>query len=454
VSNPWKVIIVGGGFGGLSAAQRLKSELLDVTLIDRRNYHLFQPLLYQVATGSLSPGEIAAPLRAVLSRHKNTRVLLGAVTDVDPESKRVILEDGAILPYDSLIVAAGSQTSYFGHNEWQEWAPGMKSIEEATNIRHKILYAFEVAERLTDPVQRSAWLTFVIVGAGPTGVELAGAIGEIARQTLRNDFRSIRSQDAKIILLDGAPRVLMPFPEDLAQKATSSLRKLGIDVKSGSIVQHVDKDGLTIASGGKTDSIAAKTVLWAGGITASPLGKILANRTKAETDKGGRVKVNPDLTIPNYPDIYVIGDLASANGADGKPLPGLAQVAMQGGTYAAKAILRKVKGQPGLPPFRYFDKGTLAVIGRAAAVADVFGVHLSGFLAWMVWAFIHLMYIVTFQSRVLVFVQWAIQDLTFNRGARLITGVAPTDFNFNQAVAQPHNGPEVNREPVSSHVGR
>ena len=454
MSQPWKVVIVGGGFGGLYAAQHLKSELVDVTLIDRRNYHLFQPLLYQVATGSLSAGEVAAPLRGVLSKQKNARVLLGTVVDVDPESKSVHLQDGATVPYDSLIIAAGSQTSYFGHNEWQEWAPGMKSVEEAITIRHKILYAFEVAERLADPEQRRAWLTFVIVGAGPTGVELAGAIGEIARQTLKNDFRSINPQEANIILLDGAPRVLMPFPEGLAEKATGSLHKLGVEVKCGAMVQHVDKDGLTIASGAKTDSIAAKTVIWAGGITASPLGKLLAARTKAETDKGGRVKVNPDLTIPNYPDIYVIGDLAAANGADGKPLPGLAQVAMQGGQYAAKTILRKVKKQPEPPPFRYFDKGSLAVIGRAAAVADVFGAHLSGFLAWLVWAFIHLMYIVTFQSRVLVFVQWAIQDLTFNRGARLITGVAPTDFNFNQAVSQQRSSPEASRELVPLQAGR
>lgn len=437
MNKPSKVVIVGGGFGGLSAAQDLNSDLVTVTLIDRRNYHLFQPLLYQVATGSLSAGEIAAPLRGALSGQRNTRVWLGTVVDVDPDSKRVFLEDRAILDYDSLIVATGSETSYFGHNEWREWAPGLKSIEEATTIRHKILYAFEVAERISDPAQRRAWLTFVIVGAGPTGVELAGAISEIARQTLKNDFRSIRPQEADIILLDGAPRPLMTFPEKLAEKATRSLRKLGVHVESGAVVQHVDKDGLTIqSSDNRTDSIAARTVIWAGGITASPLGKILATRTNAETDKRGRVKVKPDLTIPNYPNIYVIGDLASAADAHGNPLPGLAQVAMQGGSYAAKGILRRVKGQPELPPFRYFDKGSLAVIGRAAAIANVFGIHISGFLAWLVWAFIHVMYLVTFQSRALVLIQWAIQDLTFSRGARLITGVAPTDFNFNQEVSR------------------
>jgi NADH dehydrogenase len=284
----------------------------------------------------------------------------------------------------------------------------------------------------------------VIVGAGPTGVELSGAIAEIARQTLKNDFRSINPQEAKIILLDGAPRVLMPFPEDLAEKATRSLAKLGVEVRCGAMVKHVDKEGLTIDSGGRTDSIAAKTVVWAGGITASPLGKMLASHTKAESDKGGRVKVRPDLTIADYPDIYVVGDLASAMDKKGKPLPGVAQVAMQGGAYAAKAILRKVKGQRELPPFHYFDKGSLAVIGRAAAVADVFGVHLSGLIAWLVWALIHITYLVTFQSRVLVFFQWAIQDLTFSRGARLITGAAPTDFNFSEELA------ETKAEPVNT----
>jgi NADH dehydrogenase len=449
MSEPRKVVIVGGGFGGLSAAQHLHSNLVDVTVIDRRNYHLFQPLLYQVATGSLSPGEIASPLRSVLSRQKNTRVWLGTVVDVDTDSKSVILADGTIVPYDSLIIAAGSQTTYFGHNEWQEWAPGLKSIEEATTVRHKILYAFEVAERLSDPKERRAWLTFVIVGAGPTGVELSGAIAEIARQTLKNDFRSINPGEARIILLDGAPRVLMPFPEDLSEKANRSLAKLGVQVRCGAMVKQVDQHGLIIESDMRTESIAAKTVVWAGGITASPLGKILSSRTKAEIDRGGRVKVKPDLTIPSYPDIYVIGDLSAALDEKGKPLPGLAQVAMQGGAYAAKAILRKVKGQEELPPFRYFDKGSLAVIGRAAAVADVFGAHLSGLIAWLVWAFIHLLYLVTFQSRVLVLIQWAIQDLTFSRGARLITGAAPSDFNFTKELSEARAAREIKPEPVN-----
>jgi len=434
-----RVVIIGGGFGGLRAARALRSAPVDVTLIDRRNYHLFQPLLYQVATGSLSPGQIAAPIRAVLSRQKNTRVLLGDVVDIDPGAKRVVLADGAEFEYDSLIVAAGSQTSYYGHDVWSQWAPGMKSIEEATNIRHKILYAFEAAERLTDPAERRAWLRFVIVGAGPTGVELAGAIAEIARQTLKNDFRSIRSRDAEIILLDGAPRVLMTFPEDLAQKAAESLARLGVQVKTGIMVKDIDHDGVTVESHGTTDRLTSKTVIWAGGVTIPPLGRTLASRTKAETDRGGRIKVNPDLTVPNYPDLYVVGDLALASGRDGKPLPGVAQVAMQQGTYAAKAITRKVEGAKPLPPFKYFDKGELAVIGRAAAVANIFGRHLSGLPAWLVWAFVHLMYIVQFRSRLTVFIEWAIEDLTFSRGARLITGSAATDFDFNREMASEGN---------------
>jgi len=452
MSGREKVIIIGGGFGGLFAAQALKSAPVDVTLIDRRNYHLFQPLLYQVATGSLSAGEIAAPLRGVLSKQKNTRVLLGDVVDIDPAAKRVQLADGASFEYDSLIVAAGSQTSYFGHNEWKQWAPGLKSVEEATTIRHKILYAFEVAERLDDAAQRSAWLTFVIVGAGATGVELAGAIGEIARQTLKNDFRSIHPEDAQIILLDGSPRVLTAFPEDLAQKAEKSLRKLGVQTKMGAMVKGVDPDGLNVEVNGSSQRLSAKTVIWAGGVTASPLGRLLAQRTGAETDRGGRVKVGPDLTIAKFPGIYVIGDLALSTGKDGKPLGGVAQVAMQQGTYAAKDIARKVQGKAKQQPFKYFDKGNLAVIGRAAAVANTFGVHLYGLPAWIVWAFIHLMYIVGFQSRIVVFIQWAIQDVTFSRGARLITGAASTDFNFNSEIAIRNATAEPHRDPVAAPV--
>src|SRR5437773_1940094 len=302
-------------------------------------------------------------------------------------------------------------------------------------MRYKILSAFEVAERLSDPVQRRAWLRFVIVGAGATGVELAGAIGEIARQTLKNDFRSIRSEDADIILLDGAPRVLMTFPEDLAQKAAGALARLGVHVKTGVMVKEIDQDGVTVESQGATDRLPSKTVIWAGGVTASPLAGTLAHRTRADTDRGGRLKVNPDLTLPSYPDVYVIGDLALRLDASGKPLPGVAQVAMQQGAYAAKAIVRKIEGAESLPPFTYFDKGELAVIGRASAVANVLRLHMSGLLAWLVWAFVHLMYIVQFRSRMTVFVDWAIEYLTFNRGARLITGPSATDVDFDKETA-------------------
>src|SRR6202142_4633987 len=285
MSGGSKVIIIGGGFGGLSAAQTLRSAPVDLTVIDRRNYHLFQPLLYQVATGSLSPGEIAAPLRGVLGRQKNTRVLLGDVQDIDPVSKRVLLADGASFEYDSLIVASGSASFYYGNDEWQKWAPGLKSLEEATTIRHKILYAFEVAERIPDPAQRRAWLTFVIVGAGPTGVELAGAIGEIARETLKNDFRSIHPEESRIILLDGAPRLLMPFPEDLAQKAERSLAQLGVQVKTGALVKNVDREGVTLELGNHAERLDTRTVIWAGGVTVAPLGRTLVKRTGTETDR-------------------------------------------------------------------------------------------------------------------------------------------------------------------------
>jgi NADH:ubiquinone reductase (H+-translocating) len=436
MTSSQNVVIIGGGFAGLGAARALRSAAVDVTVVDRRNYHLFQPLLYQVATGSLSAGEVAAPLRGVLGRQRNTRVLLGQMVDLDPKAKRVLLADGASLEYDSLVIAVGSQTSYFGHDAWREWAPGLKSIDEAVNVRHKILYAFEVAERIPDPAQRQAWLTFVIVGAGPTGVELAGAIGEIARQTLKHDFRSIHPEEARIILLDGLPRVLMPFPEDLAQKAHRSLERLGVEIRTGTMVKDIDRDGLNVEGGGRFERIESHTVLWGGGVTMPPVAKTIAARTQAQTDKAGRIKVNAELTIPGYPDIYVTGDLASLAGADGKPLPGVAQVAMQQGAYAAKAIARKARGdERPLPPFSYFDKGNMAVIGRGTAVADLFGrLHVSGLPAWLIWALIHILYLVQFESRVFVFMKWAIQALTFNRSARLITGAAATDFDFSKAV--------------------
>lgn len=417
-----RVVILGGGFGGLYATKALKHAPVDVTVVDRRNYHLFQPLLYQVATGSLSPGEIAAPIRGVLAKQKNTRVLLGEVVDIDPAAKQVILGDGTYLDYDSLIVSTGSQSSYFGHDAWSKYALPLKGVEDATAIRHKLLFAFESAERITDPTERAAWLTFVIVGGGATGVELAGALGEIAHHTLRDDFRSIDPRTAKILVIDGAKRILTAFPEDLARHAQDSLRKLGASVRTELLVTGVDENGVTVKTPTGEEHIISHTVIWAAGVTVSDFGRQLAKRTNAPTKKSGQIAVDGSLAIPGYPDIFVVGDLAYSTDSKSKPLPGVAQVAMQGGAYAAKTIMKRVKGDRNIRPFHYFNKGDLAVIGRGAAVANVFGVHLSGLPAWLVWLFIHLMYIVEFQSRILVFVQWGFLYLTANRGAMLITG--------------------------------
>jgi NADH:ubiquinone reductase (H+-translocating) len=425
--QPHRVIVLGGGFGGLSAVRRLKRAPVEVILIDRRNFHLFQPLMYQIATGSLSPGEIAAPLRGVLSRQKNAQVLLGEVSDIDPAAKKIQLLDGATFDYDSLIVATGSQTSYYGNDSWREWAPSLKSVEEATAIRHKILYAFERAERAASHEESRAWLTFVIVGAGATGMELAGALAEIANETLKNDFRHINPQEARILLVEGGSRVLPSFPEDLSAKAEKLVSKLGVEVMKCVMVTNIDGNGVTFRRGDKTESLAAYTVLWAGGVETTTFGKKLAQRTHAETDRSGCIKVNSNLTIPNYPDIFIVGDLAHAVEKDGKPLPGVAQVAIQGGAYAAKTIKARIQNKKTEAAFHYFNKGDMAVIGRAAAVANIFGFHLSGFIAWFTWLFVHLIYIVEFQNRVMVFIQWGFEYLTFSRGARLITGTAATD---------------------------
>jgi NADH dehydrogenase len=422
MSQRHRVVILGGGFGGLNAARALKRAPVEITLLDRRNFHLFQPLLYQVATGSLSPGEIAAPLRSVLSRQKNAQVLLGDAVDVDPGARRVLLRDGAAIEYDSLIVATGSQPSYYGNDAWRGWGPSLKTIEDATAIRHSVFSAFERAERAESAEKVRTLLTFVIVGAGATGLELAGALAEIARQTLKHDFRRIRPEEAKIILLEGGPRVLPAYPEDLSVKAERLVTRLGVQVLKNAQVTQIDADGVRYRMGEETSRIAAKTVLWTGGVQATEFGRKLAERTGAETDRGGRITVNADLTVPRFPQIYVIGDLALAHREDGRPLPGVAPVAMQQGTYAAKAIRLRLGGAIEVPAFLYRDKGDLAVIGRASAVANIFGFHFSGLPAWLVWLFIHLMYIVEFQNRVLVFIQWGFEYLTFSRGARLITG--------------------------------
>jgi NADH dehydrogenase len=414
-----RVVILGGGFGGLYAAKALRNAPVELTLLDRRNFHLFQPLLYQVATGSLSPGEIASPLRSILRRQKNTQVLLGEAIDLDARQRRVILRDGEI-EYDSLIVATGSTDSYFGHDEWQRVAPSLKSIEEATEIRQKILYAFEAAEREADPDKRREWLTFVLVGAGATGVELAGALAEIAHDTLRNEFRSIRPEEAQILLIEGSPRVLPSYPEDLSAKAERSLIHLGVRPRTNVFVTSLDETGVTVKTVAGVERIAARTVVWAAGVRASSFGETLEKRAGALRDPSGRIMVAADCSLPNHPEVFVIGDLAHLE-QDGKPLPGVAQVAMQQGGYVAKLIRLRLAGQA-VPPFRYFDKGNLAVIGRAAAVAQIGPLHISGLLAWLTWLFVHLMYLVEFSNRVLVFVHWGFLYLTYNRGARLITG--------------------------------
>jgi NADH:ubiquinone reductase (H+-translocating) len=376
-------------------------------------------LLYQVATGSLSPGEIASPLRTVVEKQVNTQVLLAEAYDIDVAGRKVILNDGEIA-YDTLVIATGSDNHYFGHDDWRRVAPGLKTIEDATAIRHKILFAFEAAERENDRAKRSAWLTFAVVGAGPTGVELAGALGEIARETLRDEFRSINPEEAKILLLDGSPRALPSFSPESSKEAEKSLIGLGVRTRNNVRVTGIDAEGVTVQTQHGTDHLPAKTVLWAAGVIASPLGKVVANKTGAPIDRHGRIEVQPDLTVPGHPEIFIIGDLASFS-QDGNPVPGVAPVAMQEGTYVAKLIGKRLNNQAS-KPFHYFDKGSLAVIGRASAVAEFGKFKFHGLVAWLIWLFVHLMYIVQFQNRVLVFVQWGFQYLTFSRGARLITG--------------------------------
>ncbi|MGA3204979.1 MAG: NAD(P)/FAD-dependent oxidoreductase [Bryobacteraceae bacterium] len=413
-----RVVIVGGGFGGLYAIRALRRAPVDVTLVDRRNFHLFQPLLYQVATGSLTPGEIAAPLRAILRDQKNVRVLLGDAVDLDAENHRLILADGEV-PYDTLIVATGAQNYFFGHDEWQKLAPGLKSIEDATTIRHNLLYAFEAAEREPDPALRRAWLTFVIVGAGPTGVELSGALAEIAHDTLRHDFRSINPEESRILLLDTAAHVLPSFARSLSEDAERSLIKLGVRPRTGVVVTAIDDRGVTLDTPSGRERIEARTVIWAAGVAPSAFGKVLAKRAGAALDNQGHVVVDAQLNIANHPEIFVIGDLALYE-QNGKPLPGVAPVAMQQGKYAARAVADRLSGRP-VKPFRYFNKGSLAVIGRRAGVAEFGRLRFHGVIAWMLWLFVHLMYLVQFRSRVIVFIRWGFEYLTFDRGSRLIT---------------------------------
>jgi NADH dehydrogenase len=423
MSHPHRVVIIGGGFGGLAAARALRSTPVEVTLVDRRNHHLFQPLLYQVATGELSPANIASPLRGILRRQKNCRVLMGEVFDFDVPGRRVLLADGS-LEYDSLIVAAGTRHSYFGRDDWEPLAPGLKTIEDATEIRKRILFAFEAAEREIDPAKIKEWLTFVIVGGGPTGVELAGALAEIAHYTLKHDFRSIRPSEATILLVEASPVPLSHYPEELARKSQRALETLRVVVRTDSKVTDVADSHVVVQSGERSETIPTRTVLWAAGVTASPLGRKLATGAGAETDRAGRVIVGPDLTLAGHPNLFVIGDLASFTPEGGKPLPGLAPVAMQQGEYVARLIASRLVGVT-LPPFRYRDRGSLAVIGRYSAVALLWGRQFSGLLAWFIWLFIHLMAITQFRNRLLVLVQWGWTYFTWDRGARLITGETP-----------------------------
>ena len=423
-----RVVIVGGGFGGLQATRALRDAPVEITLIDRRNFHLFQPLTYQIATGALAPGEVAYPLRAVFKRDRNVRVLLAEVARFDLERREVLLRpvndvpNPEPVPYDTLIVAGGSHYSYFGHDEWSSHAAEVKSLESALTVRSRLLAAFEAAELERDPERRAEWQTFVVVGAGPTGVEMAGQIAELARDTLRGDFRVADPTSGRILLVEAADRVLTGFPPSLSAKAERSLRRLGVTPVLGSTVVDLDATGVTFAHGdGSTERVAARTVVWAAGVTASALASTLAELTGAEQDSAGRVTVESDLTLPGHPEVFAIGDMVRVRGRDGSAItfPGVAPVAMQQGRHAAKAVRARLQGHTA-PPFRYHDKGNLATIGRAAAVADINGVRISGFPAWVTWLVVHLFYLVGFQNRLLVLIRWSISFATRGRGSRLI----------------------------------
>jgi NADH:ubiquinone reductase (H+-translocating) len=425
-----RVVVVGGGFGGLKAVHALRRVPVSVTLIDRRNFHLFQPLTYQVATGALSPGDVAYPLRAIFTRQRNVEVLLAEVSGLDLDKRELALRSVSGVPppaaisYDTVILAGGSQYSYFGHDEWKQHAAEVKSLESALVVRSRILAAFEAAEMDPDPQRQAEWLTFVVVGAGPTGVEIAGQIAELARDTLRHEFRHVDPRAGRILLVEMADRVLTSFPESLSRRAQRSLEKLGVTPMLQRSVVDMDQHSVSVAArDGSVERIAAQTVVWAAGVTASGLAGELGRLTGAECDRAGRVLVEPDLTLPGHPEVFALGDMVRVRGSDGSPqaLPGVAPVAMQQGHYAAKVVRARLRGRRH-KPFVYLDKGNLATIGRAAAVADIKGVKLSGLVAWLTWVVVHLWYLVGFQNRVVVFIQWAFSFITHGRGARLITG--------------------------------
>jgi NADH:ubiquinone reductase (H+-translocating) len=423
-----RVVVVGGGFGGLQAVRKLRRTAVGVTLVDRQNYTLFQPLVYQVATGGLSPAEIAAPLRSVFRRQRNVEVLLAEVTGFDLERREIALDDlpnggsRRTLGYDTLVVAGGSRYSYFGHDEWQEHAPELKSLEGALDIRSRILAAFEAAAVEPDPDRRNSWLTFVVVGAGPTGVEMAGQIAELAQQTLRRDFRTIDTRSSRVLLVEALDRVLTTFPTSLSHKAARSLEKLGVTPLTGHTVVDVSDASVAIRGPeGGVEHVGAHTIVWAAGVTASPLAAELARGAGLEVDRAGRVPVQPDLTLSGHPEVFALGDMVSVYGSNGipSPLPGVAPVAMQQGRYVARVIADRLEGRT-REPFRYRDKGNLATIGRSKAVADVKGVRLAGFPAWTIWLVVHLVYLIGFENRLLVLLRWSISFVTRNRGARLI----------------------------------
>jgi NADH dehydrogenase len=436
-----RVVVIGGGFGGLAAVRRLRGAGAEITLVDRRNFFCFQPLLYQVATGALSPGEIAMPLRGVFKRRRDVRVMLGEVTEVDVTGREVVVDpvgdrDALRVPYDTLVVAAGAGHAYFGHDEWEPLAPGLKSLEDAIEIRRRILTAFEAAEAEDDPARRRAWLTFVVVGGGPTGVELAGQIGEIARDTVRGDFRSIDPASARILLLEGADRILLAFDRRLSARAERALGQLGVTVLVDSLVTDVDPGGVDARRpDGATERIPARTVIWAAGVQASGLGAMLAGAAGAEVDRAGRLTVEPDLTLPGHPEVLALGDMVRVSDGRGgvQDLPGVAPVAMQQGRHAGRVVAARLAGGDPPGPFRYIDKGNLATIGRLRAVGEVKGLRLSGFPAWAAWLGIHLFYLTGLQNRAVVLLRWTISFVTHGRGARLIT---PPDPLPDQAEAE------------------
>ncbi len=424
-----RVVIVGGGFAGIHAAKALAKTPVKLTLIDRKNHHTFQPLLYQVALGVLSPAEIASPIRTVLKRVKNAEVLLGNVTGFNLE-KRLVKMDDLELPYDYLIVAAGATHAYFGHPEWERIAPGLKTIEDATDIRRRVLLAFEIAERESLAQGKHRSLNFVVIGAGPTGVELAGAISDISRRYMEQEFRGIDPRQARVILLEGSPRVLPTFPEDLSASAEKQLRELGVEVRTSTMVTNIGPNMVSVGD----EKIPASVILWGAGVAASPLGKMLGS----ETDRAGRVLVNADLTVPGHPEVFVIGDLASAKSKDGKPAPGVAPAAIQMGKFAARQIQRSLEGQS-REEFGYINKGTLATIGRSKAVGDLGKLHISGLFAWLAWLLIHLLFLIGFRNRFMVMMEWAWDYITYNHSARLITDPMP-----EESIAQHLYGREVN----------